>query len=139
VRSSGLGVNRYLRPIGLIGLFGLNLSVGTRSCNLEQDWSAWRRFAERELGALLAAVTELFGADQARQAAEDWLSELESLETLPNNGDWRPITIAAATRLAQRLNCYSDTDMKSSPLPSRKDPGTQAGPHSMDTNQWPYR
>lgn len=79
--------------------------MGIRSCNLEQDWAAWHRFAERELGALLAAVTELFGADQARQAAEDWLSELESLETLPNNGDWRPITIAAAKRLAQRLNC----------------------------------
>jgi hypothetical protein len=56
------------------------------------------------LGAFLAAVTELFGADRARESAEDWLDELELQETFPVNLNWRPITIAAAVRLAHRLN-----------------------------------
>jgi hypothetical protein len=33
--------------------------------------------AERELGAFIRAVTELFGPEQARLAAEDWVDELD--------------------------------------------------------------
>ena len=76
----------------------------TLSSNLIQDCAAGNKSAERELGAFLAAVTELFGADQARRAAEDWLDELELQETFPGDIDWRPITVAAAIRLAQRLH-----------------------------------
>src|SRR3981189_3024400 len=36
---------------------------------------------ERELGAFIRAVTELFGSEQARLAAEDWLDELASVIT----------------------------------------------------------
>jgi hypothetical protein len=88
--------------------FGLIVTVETRSSNSEQHWAAWNKSAERELGAFLAAVAELFGSDTARQAAEDWLDELESQQTFPVNLNWRPITFGAATRLAQRLNGNSD-------------------------------
>ena len=37
--------------------------------------------AERELGAFISAVTELFSSEQARLAAEDWLDELASVIT----------------------------------------------------------
>ena len=62
--------------------------------------------AERELGAFISAVTELFGSEQARLAAEDWLDELVLMETLPGltSRDWRLITIAASARLATRVN-----------------------------------
>jgi hypothetical protein len=33
--------------------------------------------AEREIGAFIRGVTELFGPEQARLTAEDWVDELE--------------------------------------------------------------
>jgi hypothetical protein len=75
-----------------------------------QDGAAFRKSAERELGSFLAAVTELFGADRARQAPEHWLDELELQETFPVNLNWRPITVAAAIRLALRLNGAADVE-----------------------------
>ena len=39
--------------------------------------------AERELGAFIRAVTELFGPEQARLAAEEWVDELELVDALP--------------------------------------------------------
>jgi hypothetical protein len=65
--------------------------------------------AERELGAFIGAVTELFGPEQVRLAAEDWLDELLLMETLPGltSRDWRLITIAASARLANRVNASS--------------------------------
>ena len=61
--------------------------------------------AERELGSFISAVTELFGSEQARLAVEDWLDELELMETLSglNVRNWRSITIAASARLAIRV------------------------------------
>jgi hypothetical protein len=61
--------------------------------------------AERELGSFISAVTELFGSKQARLAVEDWLDELELMETLSglNVRNWRSITIAASARLAYRV------------------------------------
>jgi hypothetical protein len=92
--------------------------VEIRSSSLIQDCGAWTNSAERELGAFLAAVKELFGVDQARHAAEDWLDELELQETLPVDLNWRPITVGAAIRLTQRLNGPADVDTRVSPLPS---------------------
>ena len=62
--------------------------------------------AKRELLAFIVAVTELFGADQARMSVEDWLDESELMDLSPRstNRDWRAITIAASVRLANRLN-----------------------------------
>src|SRR5215470_8104077 len=64
------------------------------------------QLAERELSAFIAAVAELFGADQARLSVDDWLDELELMEVSRRSTrtDWRSITIAASVRLANRLN-----------------------------------
>ena len=40
--------------------------------------------AEREIGAFIQVVTDSFGLDEARLAAEDWLQELESMTWRPN-------------------------------------------------------
>ncbi|MGD0598546.1 MAG: hypothetical protein ABR988_01910 [Terriglobales bacterium] len=65
--------------------------------------------AEGELSAFISAVTQLFGPEQARLAAEDWLEESELSElvdSLPRSTsrDWRAVTVAASARLANRLN-----------------------------------
>lgn len=63
------------------------------------------RMAERELAAFFNAVKKLFGAKQAQLAANDWLDELETTDSLPVAiREWRLITISAARRLASRLN-----------------------------------
>ena len=64
------------------------------------------QLAVRELSAFVAAVSELFGVEEARVSAEDWLDESELLEISPRSThtDWRAITIAASVRLASRLN-----------------------------------
>jgi hypothetical protein len=84
--------------------------------------------AERELGAFIRAVTELFGPEQARLAAEDWVDELELMDALPGPArrDWGSVTVAASAQLARRLNTGVDrptprvasTDTKVSPIPS---------------------
>lgn len=62
--------------------------------------------AERELSSFINAVTELFGAEQAQAATEDWLEEAELMDSAPRsiNRDWRSVTIAAAARLASRID-----------------------------------
>ncbi len=62
--------------------------------------------AEKELAAYMFAVQELFGSEHAREAADVWIEELELLDWPAGDGDpaWRRITIAAAIRLARRLN-----------------------------------
>jgi hypothetical protein len=84
--------------------------------------------AERELGAFIRAVTELFGPEQASLAAEDWIDELESMDALPGptRRDWGSVTVAASAKLARRLNTgvgrpkprVPSTDTKVSPIPS---------------------
>jgi hypothetical protein len=39
--------------------------------------------AEHELSAFIAAVTELFGPEQARLSANDWLDELKLIDGPP--------------------------------------------------------
>ena len=73
--------------------------------------------AERELGAFVRAVSEVFGAEHARRAADDWLDEFERMDTLPEiRSHFGSVTIAAAVRLATSLNaagnpvnCLPDT------------------------------
>lgn len=62
--------------------------------------------AERELSSFIAAVTASYGPQQARLAAEDWLDEsaLMGNPRSPKPEDWRGVTIAAAARLANRIN-----------------------------------
>ena len=85
--------------------------------------------AERELAAFIGAVTELFGPQQARLSAEDWLDEAELIDSpsRSTSRDWRVVTVAASSRLANRLNvalhrhgllATSTTGTQVSPIPS---------------------
>lgn len=80
------------------------------------------RLAEREFSSFLAAVTELYGQDQARLAGKDWLDESELMDAPPLSADrnWRAVTIAASARLANRISPSSAglNDTKVSPIPS---------------------
>jgi plasmid stabilization system protein ParE len=70
--------------------------------------------AERELGAYMSAVSELFGPEQAPRAADDWLDEFERMEALPETRrDFGAITIGAAVRLATWLNANGGTSCSS--------------------------
>jgi hypothetical protein len=62
--------------------------------------------AERELSSFVAAVKKLFGPDEARVAAEDWLDESDLMDSPPRSEarDWRSVTIAASARLADRVD-----------------------------------
>ncbi len=84
--------------------YELYLQRGVEHGHDEEDWLL--ASAERELSAFLTAVNELFGAEQARHASEDWIGELAQTD-LANRApviDWRRVTIAAAARLAGRVN-----------------------------------
>jgi hypothetical protein len=60
--------------------------------------------AERELSAFVTAVHLMFGPEQARYAAENWMEELEQSDWISEAQaiDWRAVTIAAAARLVGR-------------------------------------
>lgn len=83
--------------------------------------------AEREFAAFIGAVKELFGPEQARLSADDWLDESELMDGAPRSSgrDWRAVTVAASARLANRLTVAPDgrgraasADAKVSPLQS---------------------
>jgi hypothetical protein len=87
---------------------GLIAIVRSQEVQIGADLMA---MAERELGAFIRAVTELFGPEQARLAAEDWIDELESMDALPGlaRGDWGSVTVTASARLAKRLTADLDS------------------------------
>ena len=63
--------------------------------------SSFLILAEKELSAFIRAVDKLFGAEQARQSALDWIEELGRMdwpsgESIP---DWRRATVGASARL----------------------------------------
>jgi len=62
--------------------------------------------AERELSSFIAAVKELYGAEQATISAQDWLDESEVMDSPPRSElrNWRAVPIAASARLANRVN-----------------------------------
>jgi hypothetical protein len=63
------------------------------------------KLAERERSAFIAAVAAMFGPEQARHSAEDWLNATEQMfgPYEPTGQDWRRVTIVASARLACRL------------------------------------
>ena len=64
--------------------------------------------AERELSAFFNAVTQLFGSEQAKLSADDWLQELISINDLPaSNRELRLITAKVTSQLAGRLTASS--------------------------------
>jgi hypothetical protein len=86
------------------------------------------RIANREFASFIGAVTELYGPEQARLSADDWLDEAElmNIATRSARRAWRSVTIAAAARLANRLavvqrhelSLVASSDSKVSPIPS---------------------
>jgi hypothetical protein len=62
------------------------------------------KMAGRELSSFIRAVTELFGPEQARLSAEDWLDESERMDGPHRTAcrDWRAVTVAASARLVNR-------------------------------------
>lgn len=61
---------------------------------------------ERELSAFVAEVAALYGPEQAKISTEDWLEESDLIDSPPRSEarNWRAVTIAAAARLAGRVN-----------------------------------
>jgi hypothetical protein len=57
--------------------------------------------AEKELSAFIRAVDKLFGAEQARQSALDWIEELGRMDWPSGESitDWRRVTVGASARL----------------------------------------
>jgi hypothetical protein len=71
--------------------------------------------AEREFAAFTGTVTELFGPEEAKLSAEDWLNEVASRDCLPGPTarEWRLVTVAALARLTIRMTItlhYSGRD-----------------------------
>jgi hypothetical protein len=93
------------------------------------------RKAERELGAFISAVAELYGAEQARLSAIDWLDQFESINNLPGSTshDWRLVTIRATVRLVKRLRVKP-------PLPNIAAPPTDTNVSAIPSyNCFPFR
>ena len=85
------------------------MDAETDRCN--QLASDFLILAEKELSAFIRAVDQLFGAEQARQSALDWIEELGRMdwpsgESIP---DWRRATVGASARLGgfvlRRASC----------------------------------
>src|ERR1700731_1953221 len=75
------------------------MDAETDRCN--QVASDFLILAEKELSAFIRAVDQLFGAEQARQSALDWIEELGRMnwpsgESIPA---WRRATVGASARL----------------------------------------
>jgi len=64
--------------------------------------------AERELAAFFGAVKDLFGTEQARLSAENWLDALVTMNGLPaSTREWRRITVEVSARLASRVGALT--------------------------------
>jgi hypothetical protein len=113
------GIDRYVGPIDTSWRFwptqrvlalSLRAATGTQMSERESFsdlvYEQQTQLAERELYSFIAAVTELYGPEQAKVSAEDWLDEADVMDSPPRSEarDWRSVTIAASARLASRVN-----------------------------------
>ena len=58
--------------------------------------------AERELASFIGAVTEVFGPEQARLSADDWLDESELMDSPPRSTSRRSPACASSRRRTRR-------------------------------------
>lgn len=81
-------------------------SMNSRGQSSDSSCADQMHLAERELSAFVRAVTQLYGSEEAKLAAEDWLDESELMDSPPRLTDrnWRAVTIAASARLANQLS-----------------------------------
>ena len=61
--------------------------------------------AEREFASFYEAIEKRYGLEEARKAAQDWITEVETMDwpaegRIPN---WRHVSIVAADCLASRV------------------------------------
>jgi plasmid stabilization system protein ParE len=69
------------------------------------DCADFFTMAERELTAFFRAVAELFGPEEAKHSAAEWLRELEAVKDLPvSPREWRSLTAKVAIHLANRAH-----------------------------------
>ena len=82
-----------------------SIRVSKKTDDDDQPCNGLMNLAEREFAAFTRAVTELFGTEQARLSAKDWLDELVSRDSLPGprNCEWQLVTVAALARLTIRM------------------------------------
>ena len=78
-----------------------NMSMDAETERCVQVASDFLILAEKELSAFIRAVDQLFGAEQARRSALEWIEELGRMdwpsgESIP---DWRRATVGASARL----------------------------------------
>ena len=80
--------------------------MDTKESFAESIYEEQVHLAERELSSFITAVTKLYGPEQAKLSADDWLDESEVMDSPPRFEvrNWRAVTIAAAARLANRSN-----------------------------------
>jgi hypothetical protein len=113
-----IGIDTFVQLVFLVGR-GLiaNVKPVTSNSNRKSNVRDLTAAAERELGAFVSAVTDLYGGAQARLAAEDWILALEMMDVAPElpSHVWRTLTIISASRLAERLNPPA-SDTKVSPI-----------------------
>lgn len=78
--------------------------MDSRKQSRNSNCAAEMEIAERELSAFIRAVTELFGPEEAKLSAKDWLGEAELLDSPPQSTSqkWRAVTIAAIATLVNR-------------------------------------
>ena len=102
--------SRYFWPTERLLSLSLSITIGTqmneRESFSDSIYEQQTQLAERELYSFIAAVTELYGAEQGRVSAEDWLDEADLMDSPPRSEarDWRSVTIAASARLASRVH-----------------------------------
>ncbi len=60
---------------------------------------------ERELAAFISAVKDLYGAEQARLAAKEWIGAIPLIDCYSTSParTWRMVTITVMTRLLDEL------------------------------------
>lgn len=87
--------------------------MNSRGQLCDSNYADQVHMAERELSAFIRAVTQLYGSEEARLAAEDWLDESELMDSPPlsTNRNWRAVTIAASARLASQLATAAATNV----------------------------
>lgn len=79
--------------------------MDSRGQFLDSSCADQMNMAERELSAFICAVTQLYGSEEAKLAAEDWLDEAELMDSPPllTSRNWRAVTVAACARLANQM------------------------------------
>jgi hypothetical protein len=74
----------YTKSTGISGRRLFAMAGFSPAAAFDQCWdSSPQTIAERELFAFIGAVTQLFGPEEAKLSAEDWLDASELMDSSP--------------------------------------------------------